>query len=274
MARLSLGWLKPPKVPADGVMSLGDHLRELRYRLIFSLVAIVIGMICCAFFYNQLVAFMMAPWLEAQAALKVSNPDLDLRVTLGDTVAPFLLTLKVVGFAGLVVTCPIWLYQIWAYIVPALLAREKKLALMFLGAAIPLFLFGVVVAYWVLPQGIIVMMQFTPDNLGVLNLFEMNNYLSFLLQLMLVFGIGFLIPVIVVALNMLGIVSGAALKKSRAYVAFGCFLFGAMATPGGDPFSMMALALPMVLLFLAAEGICHANDKRRAKTGSALAIKA
>lgn len=263
--RPRFAWLKPPKVPADGVMSLADHLRELRWRLVASLVVIVIGMVASAFFYNDLMALLLRPWLDAKATLAVTNPDLELQAVLGDTTAPFLLALKVTGLAGLILTSPIWIYQVWAYIVPALVAQEKKIALLFLGAAIPLFLFGVAVAYWVLPQGIVVMMQFTPLGAEITNLFEINNFLGLLIQLMLVFGLGFLVPVFVVALNLVGVVTSEQLRKARTYVIFGSFVFAAAATPGGDPFSMIALAIPMSLLFIAAEMICRVNDRRRAR---------
>lgn len=264
--RLNLSWLKPPQVPADGVMSLGDHLRELRWRLVASLVAITLGMILAAVFNDVLMRVVLQPLEVASAQLQVSNPELQVRYTINDILNPFFLRLKVAAVGGMLVTCPFWLYQVWAYIAPALLAKEKRYALMFLGASVPLFLFGVVVAYVVVPQGIVVMLQFTPtQTIQVDNLLQIDNFLSLLLQMMLVFGLGFLIPVIVVTLNLVGLVTGAMLRKARAVVVFCCFVFGAAATPGGDPFSMMALAIPMSLLFLLAEWICHANDKRRAK---------
>lgn len=265
MARLNLGWLKPPKVPADGVMSLADHLREFRYRVVVSALAIIAGMIGVAFFWRPLFNLMVGPLMMARDVLKQTNPNINTVLTMEDYTQGFFLILQLCLVGGLVLTSPFWLYQAWAYIVPALLQKEKRIALSFIAVAAPLFIFGCLVAYWVMPQGIIVMLQFTPDNLGILNMLRVNNYLSLLLQLMVVFGIGFLVPVFVVALNLVGIISGAMLKKARTGVIFGAFVFGAAATPGADPFSMLALAIPMMLLFLIAEGLCHANDKRRAR---------
>ena len=245
-------------------MSLGDHLRELRYRVIFSLVWIVLGMIVIAVFYNQVYGFLTQPWLQARDMLSETNPELSTQMVLSGVTTPLILAMKICGVGGLILASPIWLYQIWAYIVPALLAKEKRLAVGFLSVAIPLFLFGVLAAYWVLPQGIAVMMQFTPQGVDITNLFEINNYLNLLVQMMLIFGIGFLVPVFVVALNMIGVVSGDQLKKVRTYVIFGTFVFAAIATPGSDPFSMIALAVPMSLLFVGAEVICRVNDRRRA----------
>jgi sec-independent protein translocase protein TatC len=263
--RISLAWLKPPKVSPDGVMSLADHLREFRYRVLVSASAVMVGMIGVAFFYRGLLDLLTAPLLQAKASLAVTNPGIKTDVVVHDYFQAFLLVMQLCVVGGLVLTCPFWLYQVWAYIVPALLAKEKKVVIAFLGAAVPLFLFGVAVAYLVLPQGIIVMLQFTPDNMGILNLLDLNNYMTLLLQLMIVFGIGFLVPVFVVGLNLVGIVSGAQLKKARMGVVFGSFIFGAAATPGTDPFSMCALAIPMSILFLIAEAICHANDRRKVK---------
>lgn len=265
MARLNLGWLKPPKVPADGVMSLADHLREFRYRVVVSALAIIAGMIGVAFIWRPLFDFLLGPLVVARSALRASNPNLTTVLTINDYTAPFFLVLRLCLVGGVVLTSPFWLYQAWAYIVPALLAKEKRMALSFIAVATPLFLFGCYVAYWVMPQGIIVMLQFTPDTVGIQNLLQVDNYLNLLLQLMVVFGIGFLVPVFVVALNLVGIISGAMLKKARTGVIFGTFVFGAAATPGADPFSMLALAIPMMLLFLIAEALCHANDKRRAR---------
>lgn len=265
MARLSLGWLKPPKVPADGVMSLADHLRELRYRLVFSVIVIVVGVIVCLIFNEALLMFMLEPYERAQEILKGIRPNLDVQAVLDGVTAPLILILMVCGMGGLIFTSPIWLYQVWAYIAPALLAKEKKYALMFLLAAVPLFLAGVTMGYYILPSAIAILLSFTPQGFEGLNLLKMNDFLVLMMQLMLVFGLGFLLPVIVVTLNFVGIVSGQALKSARRYVLFGCAVFAAAATPGGDPFSMLALAVPMMLLFLIAEAICHWNDRRRAK---------
>ena len=171
------------------------------------------------------------------------------------------LALKVSALAGLLITAPFWLYQLWAFIVPGLLAKEKKWTLIFIGAATPMFVGGVVVGYIVLPKAITVLLSFTQS--GVSNLQDINAYLSFLLRLMLVFGIAFLIPLVVLMLNIVGVIKAKQLAKYRSLVIFGTFVFGAVATPSTDPFSMLALALPMTVLFLAAEVIAHILDRRK-----------
>ena len=255
-------------------MSLGDHLRELRYRVLFSLVWIVLGMIVVAVFYNQVYGFLTQPWLQAKDILSQTNPELSTQMVLSGVTTPLSLALKICGVGGLVLASPIWLYQIWAFIVPALLAKEKRWALIFIGVALPLFLSGVAVGYLILPQGVSVLMSFTPESVPITNLIEIDKFLELMLQLMLVFGLGFLMPVVVVGANFAGVLKAKQLAKARIYVIFGTFVFGAAATPSTDPFSMLALAIPMSLLFVAAELVCRFNDKRRARKAAAEAASA
>lgn len=263
--KFSLAWLKPPPVPPDGNMSLYDHLRELRYRVVFSVVTIVVGMIVCAFFHEALFDIMLRPLTVAQHQLAETHPDLDIRATTKDVAAPFLLNLKVVGVAALVVTSPIWLHQLWSFIVPGLLANEKKWATIFVGTATPLFLAGVATGYFIMPKGIQVLLAFTPSDLGILNLLELNEFLGFLIRVMLVFGIGYLVPLVMVMLNVVGVLSAVQMKRVRPFIIFGAFVFAAMATPTTDPVSMVAMAIPMTILMLIAEQIAKVNDRRRAK---------
>ncbi len=261
--RLSLAWLKPPPTPPDGSMTLFEHLRELRYRLVVAVAAIVLGMIICSFFYPQLLSVLRYPWDVAVAQLKASDPDTATLLVNQGIASPFTLALKVCAVAGMVITGPVWLYQLWAFIVPGLLAKEKKWALIFIGVASPLFAAGIAVGYIVMPKGIAVLLGFTAS--GITNLQDINTFLSFLLRVMVVFGIAFLIPLVVLMLNIVGVVKAKQLSKYRVYVLFGTFVFGAVATPSTDPFSMLALALPMSVLFLAAEVVAHILDRRKAK---------
>ena len=257
----SLKWLKPPPVPPDGTMTLFEHLRELRYRLIVLALAIIVGMIVAWFFRYDLMDILQRPYFQAIDALKAKNPDATTLLVNINLTSPLTLALKVSALAGLLITAPFWLYQLWAFIVPGLLAKEKKWALIFIGAATPMFVGGVVVGYIVLPKAITVLLSFTQS--GVSNLQDINAYLSFLLRLMLVFGIAFLIPLVVLMLNIVGVIKAKQLAKYRSLVIFGTFVFGAVATPSTDPFSMLALALPMTVLFLAAEVIAHILDRRK-----------
>ena len=257
----SLKWLKPPALPPDGTMTLFEHLRELRYRLIVSILAIIVGMVVAWFFRYDLLDILQRPYFQAIAALKAKHPDANTSLVNINLTSPLTLSLKVSALAGAIATAPFWLYQLWAFVVPGLLAKEKKWALICIAAATPMFVGGVVVAYVVLPKAIAVLLSFTQS--GVTNLQDINAYLAFLLRLMLVFGIGFLIPLIVLMLNIVGVIKAKQMAKYRSLVIFATFVFGAVATPSTDPFSMLAVAAPMALLFLAAEVIAHILDRRK-----------
>jgi sec-independent protein translocase protein TatC len=260
--RLSLAWLRPPKGAPGGVMTLADHLRELRYRLIVSVLAILAAGGLAAIWYDRLYQVMLGPYLVAVDLLLASNPNLTPTTVITGVTSPLTLALKVCAVAGLVLASPVWLYQLWAFIVPALLVKEKKLALGFLGAAIPLFCLGVAIGYYILPQGIAVLLAFTPSSVPITNLIDVAQFLDLTLRLMVVFGLGFLLPVVVVGLNLVGVVSAKQLGSVRLYVVFATFVFGAAATPSTDPVSMLALAVPMALLYLGAEAIAHLHDRR------------
>ncbi|MDO5499841.1 MAG: twin-arginine translocase subunit TatC [Propionibacteriaceae bacterium] len=261
--RFSLRWLKPPAVSKDGNMTLFEHLAELRYRLVISVLWVVLAMIVCALFYAPLYNVLLQPFETASNALQAKRPHAEIQAINIGVTAPPILALKIVGVAGLIASAPFWLYQLWAFLAPGLLAREKKWALLFLGASTPLFLSGVAVGYWVLPKGIEVMLGFTPESVPVANLLDLQYFLTFLIRLMLVFGLAFLLPVVIVTLNLVGVLRARQLAGARAFIIFGIFIFGAVATPSTDPFSMLALALPMLVLYVIAEVICHLNDKAR-----------
>ena len=227
--KLSLAWLRPPALPEDGSMTLFEHLRELRYRLVVAALAILVGTIAAWFFREELTAILRHPYDVAVEALKVKNPEAVTTIVNQGIASPFTLALKVSALAGLVLSSPVWLWQLWAFIVPGLLAKEKRWALIFIGAASPLFAAGVAVGYIVMPKGIAVLLGFTQA--GVTNLQDLNQYLSFLMRVMLVFGVAFLIPLVVLMLNILGVIPARYLSKYRTYVVFGTFVFGAIATP-------------------------------------------
>jgi len=255
-------WLSAPKPDDDGSMALVDHLKELRYRVIVSVLAILATMVGALFLNERLLDLVFKPYVNAIDIFRATHPDSNILMATDGLAGGMMLTLKVALYAGLVVSCPVWLYQIWAFIAPGLLAKEKRYSLMFLGASIPLFLSGVALGYWISPKGFVVLLGFTPENVS--NIQDVNKFLQFLSVTLLVFGIAFLLPVILVTLNLLGILPARMLAKYRAVGIFLCFLFGAIATPSQDPFSMCALAVPMAVMYLVSEVICRVNDKRRA----------
>lgn len=258
IARLFVGAPQHP-VGADGKMALSDHLRELRARILKSVLVVVLGFALSLAFFEQLLDLVQGPYLAAQEQL----PDGATQATTSGAGGGLLLYLKLCGLASVVLTSPFWLYQIWAFIVPGLHAREKKWTRVFAAVAGPLFLVGVWLGYVTLPKGLEILIGFNPDD--VVNLVDFNDYLTFFSRTLVVFGIAFEIPLFVVMLNLAGVVSGKALASHRSWIIVSTFIFAAIATPSADPFTMTFMAIPMVLLFLVSEQIAKVNDRRRAR---------
>lgn len=243
-------------------MSIWDHLREVRYRLTISAFAVILGALGSIFMYRTLVDIVMAPWNRARAVLEATR-DSNLMVVNNGVTSSFTFAVVLCVVAGILMATPVWVYQLWAFIAPGLLAKEKKYALAFMGAATPLFLLGCALGYYVWPKGIEVLLSFTPSEMGITNMQDMAEFLKMEIQIILVFGLSFLLPVVVVALNMFGLVRGYQLKRWRKGVIFGSVVLAAVATPTTDPFSMLALAVPVSSMFMIAELICRVADKRR-----------
>ncbi len=250
-------------------MALMDHLKEVRYRLMISVAAVIVVALGSIFFYHELIGFILGPWFKAKAALDASSSGAKTLIVNDGVVRPFTLAVIACSVTGIVLSCPVWLYQLWAFIAPGLVVKEKKYALGFLAAAVPLFLAGCTVGYYIWPKGIAVMLSFTPQGYDITNFLEMSNFLALEVKIILVFGASFMLPVVLVALNLAGVVKGHQLKKYRKFVIFGTFVFAAVATPSTDPFSMLSLAVPVTVLFLVAEAICIMLDKRKGITEEA-----
>ncbi len=250
----------PPNQSGDGQMSLTDHLRELRRRLFISIVTIVVGFVIGFVYYDEISRVLTAPYTTTREQLARAQ-GVKSEAVISGVATPFLLQAKVALVSGIVMASPVWLYQIWAFILPGLHRGERKWTLLFVAIAGPLFLAGVTLGFYVLPKGLAVLIGFTPDS--VTNLVDLNDYLSFILRILLVFGVSFEIPVFVVLLNLAGIVKAHHLARWRAWIIFGTFIFAAVATPSTDPITMLFLATPMTLLFLISEVICRVIDRRR-----------
>ena len=255
-------WLRPPTFDDSGAMSLWDHLREIRYRLVISVIAILVLFIVAFIFYVPIVELILRPYEIAASNIRARDSSANIQVVNSGVAAPMILALKAAGLAAVIAACPVWLYQLWAFVVPGLLKKVKKIAGLFLLSAIPLFLTGVVVGYLILPKAFEFMLGFTVAEAGVANLQDLNDFLALEMRMLLVFGAAFLLPVVIVMLNLLGVLKSHALRKARTFAIFGCFIFGAVATPSGDPFSMLALSVPMVIMYLISEIICRRNDRR------------
>jgi sec-independent protein translocase protein TatC len=253
--------------PDDGGrMPLVEHLRELRRRLTRAVLAILVGTVVAFVFYEELFRLVAAPFdvIKAEyAAEKGATVTLNFQ----GVADPFSYAVKICVFAGLVGSSPVWLYQLWAFIVPGLHRHERRWAIGFIAASVPLFLAGTYLAYVFLPKGFELLVGFNPAPDQVANIIGFDKYLSFVIRTMLVFGLSFVMPVLLVALNLVGVVSAAALARSWRPVVLGAFVFAAVATPSGDPVTMLALATPMLILFWIAVGVCALVDRRRRRQG-------
>src|SRR3954447_19622331 len=245
-------------VGEDGRMALGDHLRELRARLLRSVLALTVALVVALFFYDQLFDIIYRPYQIARENLQGK---VDTRGTISGAGGPLLLQLKMCGVAAVIVTAPYWLLQIWGFVVPGLHPHEKRWTRLFAMVAGPLFIIGVGVGYYVLPKGLEVLIGFAPEKLQ--SLVDFGEYFSFFSRMLLVFGVSFEIPLFVVLLNLAGVVSGRALGRYRPWIVLGTFVFAAIATPSTDPFSMLMLAIPMVALFMVSEVVARLVDRRR-----------
>jgi sec-independent protein translocase protein TatC len=253
----------------EGRMPLAEHLRELRNRLVKSLLAIIIGMIVAAFFYKDIMAFFTNPILDA-VGCKYSFAELAqhpgkqcARIVQNGLLSPFTLALTVSMSTGIVLAAPVWLYQLWAFVAPGLHNNEKKYALGFVAAGFPLFATGAYFAYWTLPKMASVMLEFSI--IGSDNQLPLDELLQLIMRMIIVFGLSFELPLLLVMLNFGGVISGRRMAGWWRAMVMGITLFAAIATPSTDPISMLALAGPIWFLYFVATGVALLNDRRRAQ---------
>lgn len=246
-------------------MPLLQHLAEFRERIFKSAIIISVGFIANWFLYNQIVAKLAQPVCDLNLAQKSGSKQCG-ALYINGVLGPINLQIKVSLIAGLIVTAPLWIYQLWAFVSPGLHKHEKKRAFLFLLAATPFFAGGITVGYLVLPVAIRVLFGFTPSQLQ--NLINFGDYLDFVLRVILLFGLAFELPVFLVTLNLLGAVSGKTILKHWRGWVFGITVFIAMFTPSADPLTMMLLAIPLWIFYFAAGGIALMNDRRRSVASS------
>jgi sec-independent protein translocase protein TatC len=252
-----------PQTPVGegGRMALADHFRELRARLLRSLLVLALATIASFFFYDQLIELFVRPYHHAVDLLG-GKDKVNSEIVLSGIASGLMLQIKLCATAGVVLSSPYWLYQVWAFILPGLHPSERKWTRVFVAIAGPLFFLGVAIGYYVLPRGLQFLISLnTPADFTNLN--DFNSFYTFVVRMVLVFGVAFEIPLFVVMLNLVGVVSGRQLGQHRSWIIIGTFIFAAVATPSTDPFSMTLLAVPMTALFLLSEMIARFIDRRR-----------
>ena len=244
-------------------MSLGQHLLELRKRLFLAAAGILVGAIAGWFLSDFVWDALREP---IYAIIEAQNRTAQLNYP--DITSAFDLKLKISFYVGLVLSSPVWLYQIFAFLVPGLTRIEKQYTFGFIFTAIPLFLAGCAAGWFVLPNLVGLMTSFAPQEDAALIVAQ--NYLDFVLKLMIAIGVAFVLPVFIVLLNFAGVISAQSIIKSWRIAVLLITLFTAIATPAADLVSMFLLAIPMVVLYFAAYGIAFLHDRRAARRARAL----
>ena len=239
-------------------MPLREHLLELRKRVGRAALGLVVGAILGWTLYEAVFELLQAPVVRLQA-----DRGENIGLNFNGVLSAFDMRIKVSLFVGVLVSSPWWVYQLWAFITPGLTHRERLVTVGFLAAAVPLFLAGALLAWYTLPQAVGVLTGFTPRDAW--NLISAQEYLTFVMRMVLAFGAGFLLPVVMVALTMIGVVEGRTWLHGWRVAVMLSFVFGAVATPTGDVVSMLVLAVPITMLYFVAVGIGLVLDRRRTR---------
>lgn len=247
-------------VRPDQKVPLRVHLLELRKRLILVGLGLVVGAAAGWSVYEPVFAALQSPLLQL-----VDDREGLIAVNFSGVATSLDMRVKVSLFLGVMISSPWWIYQLWAFINPGLTRRERLYAVAFTGSAVPLFLAGAFLASRVVPDAVALLTHFTPD--GAANLIDAHQYLSFVMRVILGFGIAFLVPVVMVALNVAGLVEGRTLARGWRWAVLSAFVFSAIMTPTPDAITMIAMALPICGLYAAAVGICVLRDRRTPPSG-------
>ena len=248
----------------EGRMPFMDHIRELRNRVVKMALVLGAGMIVGFVFFKWSWHLVERPLCTATIRGYAGCHTLGVnKLVLDGPLDSFYLRVKVAFIVGVILSSPIWLYQVWAFVAPGLYAREKRWSYIFLGTAVPLFLVGVILAYWSMGRSMHYLLGLTPN--GVSNLIQVDQYMSFVMTMMLAFGIAFEVPLLIIMLNLAGILTHQRFRKWRRVMLFAVFLIAGMANPSPDPLTMLILGGACAALVEVAEFIVWSNDRRRAR---------
>jgi sec-independent protein translocase protein TatC len=240
-----------PRRDPEGSMTLIEHLEELRYRLIIAVVAIAVGAVVGWVLYERVMSLLLEPYCDYYATIPDASKTTE-RCTLFffEPLGSVLIKLKLVAFIGLFVALPVLLYQLWAFVVPGLTRRERRLAIPFVASSVLLFALGVLFAYLSLPRALTFLLGF--GGTQVVPLLTGSQFFSFVMLVALSFGISFEFPIVLIFLQAAGVIRTDQLKHWRRPAILFIFVFAAVITPSGDPYTLLAMSLPMVLFYEAA----------------------
>jgi sec-independent protein translocase protein TatC len=251
---------------ADGSMTLIEHIYELRNRLAKACLAIVIGTAVAYFFAERVQAFVVQPYCDYARAQSVSDA---CRMNVVGVLDAFMLQLKISLYLGLAVSAPVWLYQLWAFVAPGLHRHERRYTYAFAAVATPLFAAGMWLGFELVSRSIPIFLGLTPDLQLTL---DITGYFDFVTLVMVVFGLGLELPLLVLMLNFAGVLSARRMLSWWRPAVLLMFLFAALVTPTPDPFGMTILALAIAALYFAAVGVAFLNDARRARRAAREAV--
>lgn len=244
-------------------MSLRGHLTEFRKRLVWSALFFGAAAILGWYLFDPVFEALQKPVIELARARGINAT-----INFNSVVSAFDLRMQISMFLGLIISSPFWLWNLWAFITPGLKQKERRYSLGFLLTAIPLFLGGCYFAWYALPTFVKSLLAFTPE--GSANIISASDYILFSLRILLVFGLAFVLPAVLVLLNFAGVLSAQSISKSWRVAIFLSALLAAMATPTADPMSMFFLMVPTVSLFYLAVGITSLKTRLVAKKVSTL----
>jgi sec-independent protein translocase protein TatC len=248
-------------VSPEAKMSLTDHLGELRTRVIRALLAVVLGVIIILAAYNQVLGFLRRPYLR----LCADKPDFcgvsNGSFIFNDPLEGFSTRLSIATYGGIIIALPVIMWQVWRFVVPALHAKEKKYAIPFVFSSVSLFLLGGYIAYWTLEKALEFLIAWSGEDVQAA--YGVDTYVKLVGLMIAAFGIAFEFPVLLVALQLVGVLTPQTLLKGWRFALLACFLIAAVITPSGDPYSMLALALPMSLFYLVSILIGYVVQRRK-----------
>lgn len=246
----------------DASMSVMDHLRELRTRLIRCVLAVAVGMMGLLAFYDPVKNFLTEPYVRICTAKPSLGCDGSL-YSLGP-LDGFAARLRICTWGGLVFALPVILWEVWRFVVPALEKREKRYAVPFILSSVTLFGVGCWIAYWTMDKALDFLISWSGSD--VTQAFQVSKYVQLIVLMMLAFGVGFLSPVLIVFMQLVGVITPRTLLRQWRYAIMGIFVVSAVITPSGDPISMLALAIPLSVLYMASILVGWLLVRRRPST--------